>query len=125
MFGFMTKIPLYELEYVIGNVDVRNDIKYLLDNYLLEAIGNYKSVYYELNMVSINYTTILDVEQYNSIVNFGHIYLIIEELVSTLEVMIFNLVRKLNDKLSKSREAVVEINSFMVSDGYIICMDLV
>lgn len=125
MFGFMTKIPLYELEYVIGNVDVRNDIKYLLDNYLLEAIGNYKSVYYELNMVSINYTTILDVEQYNSIVNFGHIYLIIEELVSTLEVMIFNLVRKLNDKLSKSREAVVEINSFMVSDGYIICVDLV
>ena len=125
MFGFMTKIPLYELEYVIGNVDVRNDIKYLLDNYLLEAIGNYKSVYYQLNMVSINYTTILDVEQYNSIVNFGHIYLIIEELVSTLEVMIFNLVRKLNDKLSKSREAVVEINSFMVSDGYIICVDLV
>lgn len=125
MFGFMTKIPLYELEYVIGNVDVRNDIKYLLDNYLLEAIGNYKSVYYELNMVSINYTTILDVEQYNSIVNFGHIYLIIEELVSTLEVMIFNLVRKLNDKLSKSREAVVEINSFIVSDGYIVCVDLV
>jgi len=125
MSGFMTKIPLYELEYAIGNVDVRNDIKYLLDNYLLDAIGNYKSVYYELNMVSINYTTILDVEQYNSIVNFEHIYLIKEELVSTLEVMIFNLVRKLNDKLSKSREAVVEINSFMVSDGYIVCVDLV
>lgn len=123
--GFMTKIPLYELEYAIGNVDVRNDIKYLLDNYLLDAIENYKSVYYKLNMVSINYITILDVEQYNSIVNFEHIYLIKEELVSTLEVMIFNLVRKLNDKMSKSREAVVEINSFMVSDGYIVCMDLV
>ena len=125
MSGFMTKIPLYELEYVIGNIDVRNDIKYLLDNYLLYAIENYKSVYYVLNMVSINYTTILDVEQYNLIVNFEHIYRIKEELVSTLEVMIFNLIRKLNDKLSKSREAVVEINSFMVSDGYIVSVDLV
>lgn len=125
MSGFMTKIPLYELEYAIGNVDVRNDIKYLLDNYLLDAIENYKVVYYELNIASIKYTTILDIEQYNSIIGFERIYPTKEDLMNTLEVMIFNLVRKLNEKLSKRKEAVVEINSFMVSDGYIVCVDLI
>jgi len=123
MIGFMKKISLYDLEYVIDNFDVRNDIKYLLDSYLIDLIECEKIIYHELNKVVIKYGNLLDVNNYSSAIRFEHVYVLIEELKATIDVLMFNIVRKLRKTILTNKEYIIVINSFMLSDGYILCIE--